>query len=408
MKSNLVLLYICLGLILISKCYSKGSLKRLTAQLRVFKESHILDMKEMHEEIDSLTERLNQVESFINDTGTIRTDHSETGIVETKYQADLVRDFVGGLDKLEIVEKSFVEYAERLRNGFKSLKTWNKQSLKELALKLEDRLGNQRTYLLSRLDRTHEQVGAFTKDIIELQTKSALSEDKIAQGLEEIKDSFTSEVRKQEASADAKFNEIQSELGKIKNHRPTYWNKLMKTEWQVMFKAHSENGASVYEAWVNGKSTTTTLSVENNKHYRNPAINSWNNLGVKYVHLALYASDGTEVAFILFDGVRSDKMNWFSKHRILDSSWAQLRYDSSLNRASIRGDGRRKFFMNVRYGGCQKDHGFMFVLDLKNTGCSYERFTNSPVFLYSEFPGGTRWDSRDYGIANHMVIKIMK
>ena len=64
--------------------------------------------------------------------------------------------------------------------------------------------------------------------------------------------------------------------------------------------------------------------------------------------------------------------------------------------------------MNVRYGGCQKDHGFMFVLDLKNSGCSYERFTNSPVFLYSEFPGGTRWDSRDYGIANHMVIKIMK
>ena len=346
MKSNLVLLYICLGLILISKCYSKGSLKRLTAQLRVFKESHILDMKEMHEEIDSLTERLNQVESFINDTqsGTIRTDHSETGIGETKYQTDLVRDFVGGLDKLEIVEKSFVEYAERLRNGFKSLKTWNKQSLKELALKLEDRLGNQRTYLLSRIDRTHEQVGAFTKDIIELQTKSALSEDKIAQGLEEIKDSFTSEVRKQEASADAKFNGIQLELGKIKNHRPTYWNKLMKTEWQVIFKAHAENGASVYEAWVNGKSTTTTLPVENNRHYRNPAINSWNNLGVKYVHLGLYASDGTEVAFILFDGVRSDKMNWFSKHRILDSSWAQLRYDSSLNHASIRGDGRQKVF----------------------------------------------------------------
>ena len=63
--------------------------------------------------------------SFRNNTGTIRTDHSETGIEETIYQADLVQDLLGGLEKLEVVEKNFVEYAELKQNDFKSLKTWN-------------------------------------------------------------------------------------------------------------------------------------------------------------------------------------------------------------------------------------------------------------------------------------------
>lgn len=410
MESNFVVLYmyICLSFNLVFKCDAKISIKLLQDQLRVTKESHILDLKVMHEEIDSLKERLDQIESFINDTGVIKINHSETSTAETKYQADLVRNLIDGLEKLEVVEKNFVEYAERLRNGFKSLKTWNKQSLKDLVLVLEERLGNQRQDLLSRLNMTQEQVGLCNKDIIELQKNSVWNEDKTSQALQEIKDTFTSEFQKQGASTDARFNEIQIELGKIKTTLPTYSIKMMESEWQVMFQAQAGNGASVYEAWVNDRGTTKTWPLENNRHYRNPAIDSWSKLRVKFVHLALYTEDHTEVAFILFDGIRSDKMNWFSHYRILDSSWGQLRYDSSLNHASIAGYGHRKFYINVRYGGCENDHGFMFVRDRKNTGCSYERFTNTPIFLYSEFPGGTRWHSRYYGIANYMVIKIMK
>ena len=191
-------------------------------------------------------------------------------------------------------------------------------------------------------------------------------------------------------------------------HTFFYIGQLAESQWEVIFQAQARNGASVYQAWVNGKGTTTTFPPENDMHYRNPAIDSWYNLYVKFVRLTLHASDDEEVAFILFDGVMTDKMNWFAKHRILDSSWGQLNFDSSLNHASIGGDVRRKFYINVRYGGCVNDHGFIFVLDVKNEGCPYERFTMSPQILYSEFPGGVRWDSRAYGQVEYMVIKTVK
>ena len=394
-------LYICLCLNLILKCDTKVSIKLLRDQLRVMKESHTLDMRVMHEEIDSLKEKLKLIESFINDTSVVKTEHNGNHIARTKYQADFVEDLQEGLEKLEAVQKSFVEYSALLQNGFKSLKTWNKQSLKNLESILEERLKNQEQDLLSRLDLTQDQTESCKSNIKELQKNTALSEDKTTQALQEIKDTYTSksEFQTKTVSTDAKLNDIQTELGEIKNTFPKYQIKMAESQWEVIFRTQARNGASVYQAWVNGKGTTTTFPPENDMHYRNLAIDSWNNLDVKFVRLTLHDIQDEEVAFILFDGVRSDKMNWFAKYRILDSSWGQLNFDSSLNHASIGGDGQRKFYINVRYGGCENDHGFMYVLDVKNKGCAYERSTMSPQFLYSEFPGGVRWDSRAYGQA---------
>ena len=110
------------------------------------------------------------------------------------------------------------------------------------------------------------------------------------------------------------------------------------------------------------------------RHYRNPLVDSWNTLRVALVRLALY-ENGREVAFLLFDGVGTDKMNWFSKERILDSSWNHLRYDSPFNFASVAGDGQfgRRFFINIRYGGCENDHGFIVLEDCGAQPCSYEK-----------------------------------
>lgn len=400
--------YICLSLNLILKCDTKVSIKLLQNQFRVMKESHSLDIKVMQEEIDSLEEKLELIESFINDTNEVKTGKGTTA--EIQSQADFVKDLLDSLEKQEAMEKNFEQYAVLLLNGFKSLKIWNKRSLENLELVLEERIKNQKEDLSSKLNKTQAQVDSCARDIIALQKNTALNEDKTTQALQEIKETFTSksDFQKQTVSTDAKLIDIQTELGKIKNTFPKYQIKLVESQWQVIFKAQARNGASVYQAWVNGKGTTATFPPENGKHYRNPAIDSWNNLAVKFVRLTLHASDDEEVAFILFDGVRSDKMNWFAKRRILDSSWAQLNYDSSLNRASIGGDQQRKFYMNVRYGGCENDHGFMYVLDVQNKGCQYERFAASPQFLYSEFPGGVRWDSRMYGHAEYMVITIMK
>ena len=212
----------------------------------------------------------------------------------------------------------------------------------------------------------------------------------------------------QAASTEAKLNDIEIELNELKTAHPKYLNKMDWSQWQVIFWAQARNSVSVYDAWVSGYGTTTTFPPKIGMHYRYPAIDSWNNLDVKYVRLTLHDQHDEEVAFVLFDGVRSDKMNWFAKNRILDSSWAQLHYDSSLNHCSIKGYKNRRFHINAWHGGCENDNGFLQVHDVKDEGCTYERTENPPRFLYSEFPSGVRWDSRAYGEAEYMVIKIMK
>ena len=417
-------LYICITLNLILNCDARVSVKLLQDQLRVMRESLSLDMRVIHAEIDSLREKLEMIEGSINATKAVSTDDKGAGIEDTKYQDHFVKELLDGLEKLETMKKNYEEYVILLRNGFKSLKTWNKESLKDLVQVFEERLRDQQQDYSSRLNTMQGQVESCTNEIKELQINTGLSDNQMTQALQEIKDTFTrkSEFHTQAASTETKvasvdvriastevkLNEIQTELHELITARPKYQSKMDWSQGQAIFRAQARNGVNVYEAWTNGKGTTTAFPPENGKHYRNPAIDSWNNLDVKYVRLTLHDQNDDEVAFILFDGVRSDKMNWFAKHRILDSSWAQLNFDSSLNHCSISGDGQRKFYINARYGGCENDHGFINVLDMKNRGCRYERSANPPRFLYSEFPGGVRWDSRAYGEAEYMVIKIMK
>ena len=129
--------YICLSLNLILKCDTKVSIKLLQNQIRVMKESHSLDIKVMQAEIDSLKEKLELIESFINDTNEVKTEYTGKGTTaEIQSQADFVKDLLDGLEKLGAMEKNFEQYAIFLKNGFKSLKIWNKQSLENLELVL--------------------------------------------------------------------------------------------------------------------------------------------------------------------------------------------------------------------------------------------------------------------------------
>ena len=221
-------MYICLSLNLIIKLNAKVSIKLLRDQLRAMKESNTLDMRVLHEDIDSLMEKVELIESFINNTSVVNTIDRGTGIAVTNYQADFVKDLQEGLEKIEAVQKNFEEYAVLLQNGFKSLKTWTKQSLKNLELILEERLKNQRQDLSSRLNMTQVQTDSCTRDIIVMQKRIALSEDKTTQALQEIKDTFTSksEFQTQAVSTDVKLNDIQTELGKIKNTFPKYKTRM--------------------------------------------------------------------------------------------------------------------------------------------------------------------------------------
>ncbi|KAH3725504.1 hypothetical protein DPMN_051348 [Dreissena polymorpha] len=82
-------------------------------------------------------------------------------------------------------------------------------------------------------------------------------------------------------------------------------DELESGGWKMVFRATSSNGQSVYDAWVKGTGTSDvkplTMSRSLTSHYRDPALDTWNNLAIKYAKFALYKGN-SEVAYVIFNG----------------------------------------------------------------------------------------------------------
>ncbi|KAK7477234.1 hypothetical protein BaRGS_00031545, partial [Batillaria attramentaria] len=113
------------------------------------------------------------------------------------------------------------------------------------------------------------------------------------------------------------------------------------------------------------------------------------------VRLSVY-EHGREMAYVEFNGRGSNYMNWFSRDRIISSSWTDLRTQPQ-NYFSIEGDVRpsleRQFFINRNYGGCPNDSGWLVVLDMPDP-CSWGSNTDSPVILYSKRTTFVNWNTK--------------
>ena len=373
-------------------------------QIRVIKEAHALDIKLLYDEIDALNDILREMSDQINRTGEILMDTGnlkDTGSANTKL-SEHFEDLLKQLDTFAMVQ----------RNGFKSFKTWFIKELREVehtALRLKEEMTMKTGELAEKLDSLNRGVREnqalfvrFQKDLTSLHEQFEENKNMVR----DTKNTCLTEIERRYTKNENQFIELRSQIEKINERGPMY--STNKDEWIVVFRAQAGSGVSVYDAWRYNRGTVDVLSNTNAKsHYRNSAVQEWKNIQVVLVRVALF-ENGKEVAFILFDGDRSDYMNWFSKERILDSSWNHLRYDSALNFASIIGDGNhnRRFFINTRYRGCQNDHGFMLLLDNGPSPCNYEKTSKQPQFMYAKFPGGTRWDSMLFGYADSMTISI--
>ena len=207
---------------------------------------------------------------------------------------------------------------------------------------------------------------------------------------------------------------MEDSIGKIRERISP--NSDLSDYWLLVFRLRPGGYGGVLEAWTDGRNARESYDPNDadvmfHKYilFRNYAIDLWEHLRISLVRVALFDENDKEVAFLLFDGTGSDKMNWFSKERLLDSSWVQLRYDSALNFFSIAGDTSnvRRFFINVRYSSCPIDHGFLMSLDGNSPRpCDYEkRLGQTSRILYSKYPGGTRWSS-EFKDAAYMDISI--
>ncbi|XP_033626039.1 uncharacterized protein LOC117289152 [Asterias rubens] len=187
------------------------------------------------------------------------------------------------------------------------------------------------------------------------------------------------------------------------------------SEWQLIFKGVAGTGIKLYDLWTN---TTWGEDLGCHGNYRNKALyDAWNDrkLNVKQVKLSLYDDTGVKVKLV-FKGTDSDILSWFAKERLVSSLWSDLTTTATTNYFSIDGDVTsillidRRFFINMNYGGCDIDRGWMVVVDSEGP-CSWEKsFSSYPAIMYStNYTSTTFNDARNdkiLGIADYLTIHI--
>nr|XP_006812409.1 PREDICTED: uncharacterized protein LOC102807374 [Saccoglossus kowalevskii] len=147
------------------------------------------------------------------------------------------------------------------------------------------------------------------------------------------------------------------------------------------------------------------------QHFKSSLVERWGELNIQQVKVSLYTA-GEEVTYFIFDGTGSDKHNWFSQERLVDSPYSDLTSTTVTNYFSIEGHTEvgRTFFINGQYGGCHVDYGWLVVrtaeeaCDWDETGQPESGF---PTFLYSELkPFGNTWNDDSPGLADIFAIFI--
>ncbi|XP_062577832.1 uncharacterized protein LOC134239686 [Saccostrea cucullata] len=199
---------------------------------------------------------------------------------------------------------------------------------------------------------------------------------------------------------------------------------VVEDNWELVFHAVKGNRQNVLAAWTNGTASPCTLdngcinrgfTLDNwsntTQHLRSPLINLWHLLNIIKVRV-VFGAQGNTVAFLEFDGSGSNKENWFSKERLLRSSWSDLNSNSVTNYFSMNGyphfynDSGRHFFINKSYGSCPNDIGWLVVID-RIPVCTWEKKgDHPPLFLYSKSSKAMNWNT-NIGSADVMNVYIL-
>ncbi|CAH1265939.1 uncharacterized protein [Branchiostoma lanceolatum] len=192
-------------------------------------------------------------------------------------------------------------------------------------------------------------------------------------------------------------------------------------DWKLVFKVQAKAGADSYPVWSSGF-TSSNLPEDPRLapigHYKSRDVGIWESLNIKKVKLSLYTfSPNMEIRDLVFNGMGSNKDNWFTKSRLISSPWADLK-TAPTNYFSIAGHAGqassskrhyRRFFINRNYGGCSADRGWLVVLDGNSNHCLWERRNSgNPRILFSKLPTDVNFeqDQANVGTADVMAIFI--
>ena len=109
--------------------------------------------------------------------------------------------------------------------------------------------------------------------------------------------------------------------------------------------------------------------------------------------MALYRNEH-ELLSIVFNATGSDRENWFSKNRLIQSPWTDLETEQQ-NYFSVLGDlaSGRGFYINKKNNSCDSDFGWLMASSGKL--CDYESRHSLAAFTYSKLETNVNWN--EYG-----------
>ncbi|KAL3873164.1 hypothetical protein ACJMK2_036314 [Sinanodonta woodiana] len=183
--------------------------------------------------------------------------------------------------------------------------------------------------------------------------------------------------------------------------------------WKLVFRVTAGGGTNPYYAWQNG---TGTLDSENcmmlypsscTKYYRNKLLDTWTTWPIEKVKFALYKNHA-QVAYIVFDGTGSDMESWFSKQRVVASSWSDIIESKQMLYFSVQGDSLRGryFFIHEAYGGCNIDVGWTVTAFGIQVPCTIDMHASYPGLVYAKNGTKALYSSQGYGVADVLAVYV--
>ncbi|XP_063403992.1 uncharacterized protein LOC134687544 [Mytilus trossulus] len=201
-------------------------------------------------------------------------------------------------------------------------------------------------------------------------------------------------------------------------------NQTINSDWIPVFIACPGNKRSVYRSWLTPAPFDDPLEISHKTcekdHKRRSIIDRWNwddeDL-IEQVRVDLYKDSQVDAMF-LFDGKGSTSVSWFSKEKLLQSTYKDLSRTATINYFSIEGShtADRHFYINSHYGGCPNDFGWLQIIDSRlrfgtTGGCTFDHLYGReyPYFMYGTRNKACHYDKEgECGFADMMVISVKK
>ncbi|EDO41961.1 predicted protein [Nematostella vectensis] len=174
---------------------------------------------------------------------------------------------------------------------------------------------------------------------------------------------------------------------------------LGRCGWTMVLKLVSGSGEDVADLWEapfairEFDQRLLHLMPVHNWPYKNKIVRQWNVFKPEEARVVLYKR-GAKVLTVGFNAIDSNKMNWFSSSRLVDSPWSDLGKEPK-NFFTIKGDtaNNRHFLINRSYGGCPMDFGWLVTGQLWH--CKWEQGYKKAAFLYSKIGTHTNWNKHE-------------